>query len=116
MTDQLTLAYNDPVRGQTRRDDCDSSHAAADKVDATRQRDVLHRLLADAPAGLTADELAERTPWIREHVSSRLKQMERWGLCYSHGKRVNGNNNAVKVWFFTSPDGTVDSQVAEKYL
>lgn len=94
MNEQLQLApvhRNDPV----------SSVAAARKVKARRQLDLVVACLYDNPEGLTDDELAERLGLLRNSAGTRRGKARDLGLVEACGTRENERGNASTVWRLT---------------
>ena len=90
-SEQLQLA---PVH----RNDPATSVAAARKVKARRQLDLVVACLYDNPEGLTDDELAERLGLLRNSAGTRRGKARDLGLVEACGKRTNDRGNDSTVW------------------
>ncbi|MFL6229319.1 MAG: helix-turn-helix domain-containing protein [Pyrinomonadaceae bacterium] len=88
----------DSTPGGARRSDPDTSRAAARSVDTQRVEQVVLDALKLAPAGLTTEELVDRTGLSLVTVSPRMKPLERKGLVRRGAKRANSSGRSAIVW------------------
>lgn len=106
---QLGLSLPDPISGNYRKKDPQTSVTAAQRCRAGSQSSRILSTLAANLRGMTTEELERELGVVRNTISTRLKQMEKRGLVEAFGQRLNGDGNPMQVWYLRT-GGTVDVQ------
>jgi hypothetical protein len=110
MNDQLGF-WPEPESGKARWSDPETSHQAAEKVDATRLEVIVAAAIRRAgPRGLIAAELPEHTGLALNTVTPRTRPLCMKGIIFDSGrKRLGPTNKQQIVWvheiFRKGPNG-----------
>lgn len=84
-----------------RRTDPETSHASARKLDVSRvEKQMASALGAHGPG--SSEDVTDWTGLPLVTVSPRLKPMERKGVVYRKGKKVNRSGRTAIVWALSS--------------